>query len=175
MNEVLDVISQVVQLEDEARRYYLQAAAKAQNPLAKNTFQWLAQEELQHRQYFMAYYQAMERQQEWPPMSEVGVTRRDTRGQAAAIFEQALAQVRDEVPADIELTALYNKAMEFERQSIELYRARAQQTNSANARQFYEFLADQEQAHLDLLAATLEYLDRPNLWHLAEERWIVEG
>ena len=38
MDEVLSVINQAIELEEDGRQYYLQAVARAQNPLAKNTF-----------------------------------------------------------------------------------------------------------------------------------------
>jgi len=175
MNEVLSVIKQAMELEDEGRQYYLQATARAQNPLAKNTFQWLAEQEEEHKQYFMAYYQAMEEEHEWPPMSQIEVSAHDARQEAASIFQQAIAQIEEGVPEDIELSELYNGAMEFERKSIDLYRTQAEQATEDNAREFYEFLTEEERGHLNLLATTLEYLDHPESWYLAEEQWIVEG
>ncbi len=65
--------------------------------------------------------------------------------------------------------------MELERKSIDLYRTQAKQATDYNAREFYEFLTEEERGHLNLLATTLEYLDHPESWYLAEEQWIVEG
>jgi len=164
-----------MQLEDDGRQYYLQATARAQNPLAKKTFQWLAEQEQRHKQYFVAYYQAMEEQHDWPPMSQIGVSAHDARQEAASIFQQALAQIEESVPEDIELSKLYHGAMEFERKSIDLYRTQAQRAGEDNAREFYEFLTEEERGHLNLLATTLEYRDHPDSWYLTEEQWIVEG
>ena len=175
MNDVLSVIKQAMELEDDGRQYYLQATARAQNPLAKNTFQWLAEQEEEHKQYFMAYYQAMEEQHDWPPMSQMEVSAHDVRQEAASIFQQALAQIEEGVPEDTELSELYNGAMELERKSIDLYRTQTEQATDHNAREFYEFLTEEEQGHLNLLATTLEYLDDPESWYLTEEQWIVEG
>ena len=175
MNEVLSVIKQAMELEDDGRQYYLQATARAQNPLAKNTFQWLAEQEQQHKQYFVAYYQVMEEQHDWPPMSQIEISAHDARQEAASIFQQALAQIEEGVPEDTELSELYNGAMEFERKSIDLYRTEAERATEHNAREFYEFLTEEERGHLNLLATTLEYLDHPDSWYLTEEQWIVEG
>ena len=175
MDERLSVIKQAMQLEDDGRQYYLQAAARARNPLAKNTFQWLAEQEQQHKQYFVAYYQIMEEQHDWPPMSKIGVSPQDARQEAARIFQQALAQIEEAVPADIGLSELYDGAMELERKSIDLYRTEAERATEHNAREFYEFLTEEERGHLNLLATTLEYLDHPDSWYLTEEQWIVEG
>ena len=65
--------------------------------------------------------------------------------------------------------------MEFERKSIALYRTEAERATEHNAREFYEFLTEEERGHLNLLATTLEYLDHPDSWYLTEEQWIVEG
>ena len=175
MNDVLGVINQAIELEEDGRQYYLQATARAQNPLAKNTFQWLAEQEEEHKQYFVAYYQAMEEEHEWTPMSQLGVSAHDARQEAASIFQQALAQIEEGVPEDVELSGLYSGAMELERKSIDLYRTQAEQATDHNAREFYEFLTEEERGHLNLLATTLEYLDHPESWYLGEEQWIVEG
>lgn len=175
MDERLSVIKQAMQLEDDGRQYYLQATARARNPLAKNTFQWLAEQEQQHKQYFVAYYQIMEEQHDWPPMSQIGVSTQAARQEAARIFQQALTQIEEGVPEDIELSELYDGAMELERKSIDLYRTEAERATEHNAREFYEFLTEQERGHLNLLATTLEYLDHPDSWYLTEEQWIVEG
>ena len=175
MDEVLSVIKQAMQLEEDGRQYYLQVTARAQHPLAKSTFQWLAEQERLHKQYFAAYYQVMEEEQNWPPMSQIGVSAQDARQNAAAIFQQALAQIEGAIPEDIGLTELYQGAMELERKSIELYSTQGQQATEENAREFYEFLTEQERGHLNLLATSLEYLDDPDSWYLTEEQWIVEG
>ena len=175
MNEALSVIKQAMELEDDGRRYYLQAVDRAKNPLARNTFQWLAEQEQQHKQYFAAYHQVMEEQHDWPPMSQIEVSAHDARQEAADIFQRALAQIEDDLPEDIELSELYNGAMEFERKSIDLYRTQAEQATDHNAREFYEFLTEEERGHLNLLATTLEYLDHPDSWYLTQEQWIVEG
>ena len=98
MDERLSAIKRAIQLEDDGRQYYLQATARAQNPLARNTFQWLAEQEQQHNEYFAAYYQVMEEQHEWPPMSQIEVSAHDARQEAASIFQQALAQIEEAVP-----------------------------------------------------------------------------
>ena len=175
MNEVLSVINQAMELEDDGRQYYLQAVDRAQNPLAKSTFQWLAEQEQQHKQYFLAYYQVMEEQHDWPSMSQIEVSAHDARQEAASIFQQALAQIEEGVPEDVELSGLYSGAMQLERKSIDLYRTHAEQATDHNAREFYAFLTEEERGHLNLLATTLEYLDHPESWYMAQEQWIVEG
>ena len=175
MSEVLSIIKQARQLEDEGREYYLEAARRANNPLAQNTFQWLAEQEQEHKQYFAAYYQVMAEELNWPAMSQMGVSMRDVRREADSIFKQAREQVQGAISEDIGLTELYQDAMDLERRSIDLYRTQAQRTGDENAREFYEFLAEQERGHLSLLATTLEYLDEPESWYLTEEQWTVEG
>lgn len=175
MNEALSVIEQAMQLEEKGRQHYLQAADRVSNPLAENTFRWLAEQERQHKQYFVAYYLIMQEERSWPPMSQIGVEDQDVRQEAATILKQALEQIEEAVSEDVELTELYQGAMEFERKSIALYRTQAQQSTDENAGAFWEFLVQQEREHLNLLATSLEYLDDPESWYLTEEQWIVEG
>ena len=171
----MNIIKQAMQLEEGGREYYLEATARTQNPLAQRTFQWLAEQEEQHKQCFAAYYQVMAEEEDWPPMSEIGVVGQDAHEEATSIFKEALEQLEGAALQNIELSELYQGAMALERKSIDLYRTQAQQTTDDNARDFYEFLTEQERGHLSLLATTLEYLDEPASWYLTEEQWIVEG
>jgi len=175
LNDVLEVLKQAIQLEEDGQKYYSEAAARVRNPLAQTTFEKLVGWEEEHKQYLTAYYDAMQQQREWPPMSQMGVRAVDIKQEAVSIFQQALAQIDEMVPEETGLTELYQGAMEMERQSIALYHTGAEQAADENTREFYEFLVAQEQGHLDLLATTLEYLDDPDSWYFTQEQWTVEG
>jgi len=175
MNDVLSIIQQAIQLEEDGRKYYAAAAARVRNPLAQATFEKLAEWEAEHKQYFMAYYEVMQQQRDWPPMSEMDVRDVDIKQEAARIFAQALEQIEGVIAEEAELTEIYEGATEMERKSIDLYRTEAEQVDDENAIEFYEFLVVQERDHLNLLATTLEYLNDPDSWYLTEEQWTVEG
>ncbi len=174
MNEVLSIIIQAIQLEEDGEKYYREAAARVHNPLARTTFEKLAEWEEEHKQLLRAYYDAMQ-QRGWPAMSEMRVKGVDVKQEAASIFAQALEQIEGAIPKEMELTDLYQGALEMERESIDLYRTQAGQTDDENAREFFEHLVEQERGHLNLLATTLEYLDDTDSWHFTQEQWTVEG
>ena len=69
-------------------------------------------------------------------------------------------------PADI---AALEFGMETEELSQKLYADAAQETDDPHAREAYEFLTTQEEAHYRLLQNTLEFLTQNETWWDGDE------
>jgi len=176
MAELSEIVQDAIKLEQDGEQYYEMAAKRVGNPLARNTFSALAKEERAHAALVQAY---------WDAVSEGGLPPKpqstDERGHslsatAKGIFKKAkqeLAEGVSLVPED--LSELYDHAMEMERKSIALYQQGAEQADGSEARELFDYLADQERGHLKLLANGQQYLDDPASWYLQEEQWSLEG
>jgi len=175
VSHVREIIQEAIQIEKDGEDYYRQVASRTSNPLARHTFDSLADQEAQHREIFRAHYEAMEQEKGWPSLAELGVEPREAVADAENIFKAALADLEGELAEEPGLDEAYAKAMQMERDTIAFYREQLGAAQDHSQRELYEFLIEQERGHLNLLATTEEYLNDTANWHFKEEQWIVTG
>ena len=174
MPDLTEIIQKAIQIETDGEEYYRQVALSTKNPLAKHTFETLADQEVEHREIFEAHYRAMEQEKAWPSLSELGAERRQAIADAEGIFTAALADLQGELLEEAGLDEAYATAMQMERDTINFYREQLEAADD-DQRELYEFLIEQERGHLNILATTEEYLNHTEYWHFKEEQWIVTG
>lgn len=175
MRTPCEIMEEAIQLEKGGEEFYREQAGKAENPLAAKTFEWLADEELKHRQVFETAYAAIQGTDVCPALQDLGHSHTLASEAAREIFEAARADLEDEATSDPQIEQAYATAMRMERETIDLYRRRAEEAEDDNERKLYEFLLVEERDHLNLLATTEEYLNDTAYWYFKEEQWIVTG
>lgn len=172
---VCEVMQVAMEMEEDSRAFYEAAAANATNPLAKRTFEALAQWEVEHKRLLQAVYDRAEATQSCPALADIDAEQIEIIRQAEGIFKTALEDIREALEPDPTLESAYATAMEKERKAIAFYREQLEATDSEAERDLYQFLLDQERGHLNLLATTEEYLNDTSYWNFKEEMWIVTG
>lgn len=174
-DDVLVILQQALTKEEDRRSYYEDAAQRAANPLAQQTFAFLAQEEDKHAEYIQQFYEQMKAGQGWPDASECSEECKLEAAQVKEIFTNAREAIDGEVTSDTDLTDAYDLAMQGERDSIEFYKAQLAAASDPGAKLFYKALVDSERGHLQLLVKTQEFLDDTASWYFEEEQWGVTG
>lgn len=174
-DDVLIILQQAINKEEERRAYYEEAAQRACNPLAQQTFSYLARQEAQHKAFVESYYQKMQQTHQWPDASLCGEECKLAAEEITEIFASARASIDGDVTCSTSLTEAYDLAMQGEREAIAFYRTQLNAATDPNARLFYEALLGAERMHLQLLANTQKYLSDPEHWFFEQEQWIVEG
>ncbi len=175
MAELSEILQDAIKLEQDGEQYYQMAAEKALNPLAKNTFKALAEQEQEHARLVEAYYDAVREGANRPSAETIGDQDYSLATTAREIFQKARAELAGGTPAAEDLHQLYEEAMAMERKSIALYQAGAEQAADEEQRQFFNYLVEQERGHLKLLADGQQYLEDPESWYFEQEQWSVEG
>ncbi len=174
--DVCEVVRAAMDMEEDARAFYVQAANNATNPLARRTFEALAEWEIEHKKLLQAVYEQAETTRSCPALAELEAEQVEMIRQADGIFKTALADIVDALEPDPTLDAAYATAMDKERRAIAFYREQLEATEVETERDLYRFLLDQERGHhLNLLATTEEYLNDQDYWNFKEEMWIVTG
>ena len=177
MQDVLEILKLALDKEIVRKQAYDEAAKAATNPLVKNTFAALANEELKHELYIKTYYDKQVAEEGWPSPDEIGVEDdEDFREVIREIFKNASEQIKaTAAEAQAELTDVYNAGIAAERESVEFYSDAYERATDPNAKAFFEALVKAEKLHLKLLSDTLEFLDDTSMWFFEEEQWSVEG
>jgi rubrerythrin len=173
--DVLVILQQAINKEEDRCAYYEDAAQRACNPLAQQTFLFLAKEESRHADFVRAYYEKMEKDGSWPDPSMCDEACRIAAEDIRGIFADAQAGIDGDVTCDAEIAEAYSIAMQFEREAITFFSAQLEAATDPNAKAFYEALVAAERTHLKLLAETDDYLNDTEKWFFDAEQWLVEG
>ena len=150
-------------LERRGAAYYEELAGGAGQPLVRELFTMLAEEEREHLRLF----QAMADDPAFRP--ELPAQREDLETKVARIFDRLGDSAR--LAAD-KVDGL-EAALRMEQESYDLYRQEARVVKDDALRRFYEAVMAQELAHYEAIDNVLAYLKDPGDWYMHDEskRW----
>ena len=148
----MNALEIAMKMEQDGENFYRGLAAKANNAGFKEIFNQLADDEQGHYQIF----QKMQ--------SSLGLFVETTvLKKASNIFQQMIA--RDELGnLDSTQLELYQKAMEMEKRSQDLYLAKAGETQDKSESELFQKIAHEEEKHYFLLHNIYELVLRPQTW-----------
>lgn len=173
MPEVPEDVRQVLQvaLENEEQGYKILTDARdaCEDKLARATFDFLAREELKHMEIIRRYAQTGEAV---APEKGAVVTRQDVARGVKGIFEQFGWQYEQAASEPEARENAYKTAMEMERHGHNFYATAAREARDEAARKFYEFLANEEIRHFEIIQESHDFLSQPDAMLALEERWM---
>ena len=147
-------LADAVKFESDGRDFYLRAAEKAENPLAKSVFLALADDEKDHVRRVREIYEQLKDKPGWP---EVGAMVARHSGVVDA-FEVAAANLAGSVAADADAEAALHTAVGMEQKGLAFYRERFGKASCDSEAEFYRTLVAEEELHLRTLRSVLEQL-----------------
>lgn len=153
MKRVADGIAKAIQAEVDGYHFYMMAARSTSDAKGRETFEMLAQEELDHQDFLKKQYKAIT--ETGKPDSSVRLGKpADFSGMSPIFSEQIKARVRD---AHYEMSAL-SIGIQLELSAINFYKTEAEAAPMAEIRAFYMELADWETGHYRMLLSQQESL-----------------
>lgn len=171
----VEALQIALQMEEDGRKLYQDAAARVTNPLAKRTLSWLADWELEHISLIKQFYTNLKNAGHW------GEVRKALEGQEMpkqayrTIFREAREKLDELVSVDSEAVEAYRLARDFENKAVAFYTKQLERVTEGDGRVFYEFMLQQEKEHYDILDRSFRYLENPALWHAEDEGWMFDG
>lgn len=151
MRNPLDIASQ---LELDGKAYYLRQAARTTDDKIKQVFEALAKDEERH-------YRVVQ------DMKKGQWTESDDRT-AVDVVKRVFAdkpQKTDGFMAEMTVLDAYEEAINFEKQSVELYEGLAEESADAQERALFERLVEEEKSHKTILWKLMELIQRPEEWY----------
>ncbi|MFH1362246.1 MAG: ferritin family protein [bacterium] len=176
MNNLIADTKLAIELEKKGYDFYAQTAAKTKNPLASITLNSLANRELDHLAKIKEFYQQIsgvkQLPSDWLKGIELFPTKKD-------LLTNIINKLRDNLDKKFEtqedINEAYKIAEGLETDSYNLYKKISDESTDETAKKFFAALAVEEQEHYDIMAESLQYLNKPGDWFKEQERWIVEG
>lgn len=167
-NNVLNALSQAIQMEIEGKEFYLKASAESGNELGKKLLESLAYEEDDHRRRFAEIYDGLKKKNFWPdkapPKKEKRVTLRSLLGDYADVPGVGQREI-DAVKV----------GMSLEDKTYDFYTRRAEIADSESEKEFYRAIAAEESRHKLVLLDYYEYLRDPGSWFVKKEHPSLDG
>jgi rubrerythrin len=158
--EMLEPLHIALKLEHEGRRFFLQAAADASSALVRQTFEFLAEEEVKHIQKIEQMCQSIEGIDRHD-LFDVGDSDAESK---LASFLDKLGVLQDEVKTTESDTAAYRAALKFENGAEEFYAEQLKKNDHPNVKKFYKWLLEEESMHSELLSSCLKFVEDPAEW-----------
>lgn len=158
--DALDALNEALCQENEGHEFYLKAAELTVDPKGAETFRSLADDARLHAGMIQRQIDALEESDEWSLPECVFDCQADLekplypRGDK---IEQAISADANEMDALL-------MAIKTENDSFDLYSRHAAESDDANARRFYEYLAEEARTHFNLLMLNYESLTGRRGW-----------
>jgi rubrerythrin len=171
----LESLNTAIKTEQDGRAFYLEAAERAANPLAKSVFTHLAAEELVHIDIIQKFYDALKETGTCQEVESELKAPETPQTRMKNVFQKARENMDREVTTDTASLEAYQKAMDFEQKAYDMYKTLLESSEGCMAEELYRFMMDQENEHYAFLKETHDYLEKPGDWFLREERPHFEG
>ena len=175
LQQSLEALNLALRTEEEGYKLYKSGAEQSKNEFVKKILQQLFKDELMHMDLIKRFYAVLNESGNW---SQLSVEENNYKGlgkEINTIFSEALKDMKsgkEEVSeSDLEV---YQKAIQFEKNGVEMYSRLYAENQDEQAKKFYAFLRDMEQDHADVLDNTYQYLKNPDSWYLQQEGWTME-
>lgn len=147
----MDIFEFAKKMELDGEGYYRELADKVGNPGLKHILNMLADDEVKHYNILNDISKT-----EYTEMADSPVLER-----AKNIFEKMKGRPFDK---NIGESALYKKAQELERQSLEFYEKKASEEELKNQKDLLLRIAEEEKKHFFLLENIINFVTRPENW-----------
>lgn len=167
---ILNDLKSAIQMEQDGKKFYEEAAQKAKSQGAAEIFNYLAKSEVYHIVRIEEVYEALEKDPNWTEtMCEFKPPAQDPN-----IFSAALAKGGMGAGDADDIKAL-EVGIKMETQSIEFYQRLAKQSQDDKERRFLLSLVNEERGHYNNLIDYRNYLIDPADWYYIHEGQNVDG
>lgn len=157
-NQIIEILRKAYQIEVDGYTFYSMTADRAGKPAVQELFGKLAQDEVQHQAFLRSVLKGYDEQ--GVGAFSVSMKIPDLSAFSDKIFTNRFREQAE--GAAFEMAAL-SVGMTLEKNAVAYFSTAARDATDAEVRQFYQFLADWEQRHLDALQGLHESI-RSDFW-----------
>ena len=165
LNDLLEPLRVALQLENEGREFFLEAARKVSGKTAHQTFEFLAAEEEKHIRRIGEFYRSLE-VTDGTVVPETAKSDADVR---LVEFNNRLAELQNEIRPTLSDIEAYRTALKFENGAEEFYARQIKESDDPNIRKFYQWLIDEEAMHAKVILSCIRFAEDPAGWFKAQQ------
>jgi rubrerythrin len=156
--QILEILRKAYQIELDGYTFYAMTTEKASKPAVKELFQKLAEDEVQHQEFLRAVARRYEA--EGAAAFALAGRAADLSGLTDHVFT---ARFKEQAKGAAFEMGVLSVGLTLETNAMAHFNQAARMADSAEAREFYQFLADWEKQHFDALNALYAAI-RADFW-----------
>jgi bacterioferritin (cytochrome b1) len=161
----MNAIKMAIKMEREAINFYTMCAQKTDNPVGKQMFLSIVEDE----KYHITCATKVTRGQEFKPAEATPL--QDMR----MIFEQNKEAMLQRVSSTTDELEALEMAMKMEGEMIKFYKKAAAEAADHAEKAFFECLIKDEEEHFAIFQNTYSFISDTDNWFMWDEHSIVEG
>ncbi|MBD3261858.1 MAG: hypothetical protein GF334_09375 [Candidatus Altiarchaeales archaeon] len=164
--DLKEALKVALEMEQKGHKIYKDAAERTANPHVRETFNYLADQEIHHITEIEDYIASES------PVQEL---KGDTQTQVQDFFTTTTQKFKEKTALAEDDVKAYETGMDLERKGYAFYKQQYEQATGEEAKKFFDFLMHQENAHYELLEKDYEYLSDTIGFFGKEEEHMFEG
>lgn len=161
---------EAIKFEEYGKQFFMKASREAKNPMAKEIFEKLAEEELKHIKRIKEVFDSLTKENKWP-----NETPKSENLPWKHIFKEAMSHFEDLVKPSSNDAEAIQLGLDFESKGYKFYDEMAKKATTNIEKSFFEFLRDEEEGHYLIIENLKKYMENPLDWYGEEEHHIFEG
>lgn len=154
-----------IRMQTDAIKFYTEAAEKTKNPVGKQMFLTIVEDEKRHLETLSQIFKGLNiTVQDVSPMENI-----------RTVFESMKSGMMKRVEATMDELEAFKIAMQMEKEGVEFYKKAAAQAKTEKEKTLFDRLIKEEQEHYNIFANTYFFLSDTGSWFMWEEHSIVDG
>jgi rubrerythrin len=166
----ISAIEVAITNEEREREFYLNNARRTQNPLGREMFQQIADDELEHMERLKQLRDTWTRDDRWPETVPLTVSERSLQEVLSTVVDKAAGAGSDSDDLEAVRTAI-----KFEDEASKYYSGLRDMVSDPKERAFFDLMSRIEREHYLSLKETEEFFTDPEGWHQKRERHSLDG
>ena len=160
-------LKQALQFEERGEGIYKNLSEESKNSIVRKTFHYLWKQEQNH---------IREIRELSKKLSAEGIKLKgDKKEEVKEFFNKDIKKIKESAkPTDDDIKA-HETGKRLEAYAFAFYKKRAGEAEDKKVKEFFNFLAEQENAHFELIQNALEFIKNPESFYTEQEKWLVEG
>ena len=169
---VKEALTAAIEMEKIGYNFFSDTAGKADEELAKEVFNFLAAEELNHLKAIEKFNQEF-LSGEKIDADDVIAEMKDNKPRKT--INELFKNLSGTVSLEGTNLDAYKFAMDFERKGGEFYKKAEAEADDPGAKKLFGFLVGEEQKHFKIVESCLLYFENPEEFFHQRESWHMEG
>ena len=165
-------LSAAIEMEEMGFSFFKDSAAKAKDSFAKEVFEFLAGEELNHIKAIEKFHESY---MTGHPGDSAKLIKDIQDNSAISAIRHLFDQLSDKRPITGTDMDVYIFAMDFERKGEAFYTKAEADAVDPNAKKLFGFLVGEERRHFKILESCQAYFENPAEFFHQREKWHLEG
>ncbi|VAX33596.1 hypothetical protein MNBD_NITROSPIRAE03-1011 [hydrothermal vent metagenome] len=154
-----------MKMEEDAIKFYSEAAGKTANPFGKKMFESFALDEKRHLEMLKGIFKGL----------NIEIREGEPGEAVKSIFETLKSEMMERVEATTDEINALKMALDMEKEGFEYYKKVTTGTSDAKEKALFQRLAGEEEKHYNILQNTYAFLSDTGNWFMWDEHAVIDG